>query len=209
MTGRPFNYKRVLKCGSAEEHICFIGALGGAGDSGWVLALNHSFNCPHFTFLGLNVTGYILYQIISQNDMTTSQQTRIQVQDTLDRFALYYNRKDKDKVLSLIDPSITGFGTGADEKAIGIDEYRKFLARDMAQCDKVSIEFSDVHIFGEGTVAWVACGSTIRADKDERTSIIVMRATFVLRGTGHDWLITHLHLSVPDRDQKDGEAFCR
>jgi hypothetical protein len=87
--------------------------------------------------------------------MTTSQQTRIQIQDTLDRFALYYNRKEKDKVLTLIDPGFTGFGTGADEKAIGIDEYRRFPDRDMAQCDRVSIEFHDINISAEGTAAWV------------------------------------------------------
>ena len=141
--------------------------------------------------------------------MTTSQQTRIQIQDTLDRFALNYTRKDKDMVLSLIDPDFTGFGTGADEKAIGIDEYRRLLDRDMAQCDRVSIEFHDVHISAEGTVAWVACGSRIQAELSGKTSKAVMRASFVLKGTGHDWLITHIHLSVPDRDQHDGEAFCR
>jgi ketosteroid isomerase-like protein len=141
--------------------------------------------------------------------MITSQQTRIQIQDTLDRFALYYNHKDKDKVLTLIDPDFTGFGTGADEKAIGIDEYRRFLDRDMGQCAQVSIEFHDVHISAEGTVAWVACASRIQAELSGGPSTAVMRASFVLKGTGHNWLITHLHLSVPDRDQHDGEAFCR
>jgi ketosteroid isomerase-like protein len=141
--------------------------------------------------------------------MTTSQQTRIQIQDTLDRFALYYNRKDKDQVLTLIEPDFTGFGTGADETAIGIDEYRRFSDRDMAQCDQVSIEFYNLHISAEGTVAWVACGSRIPAGLSGRTSKAVMRASFVLKRTGHDWLITHLHLSVPERDQYDGEAFCR
>ncbi|HTY15948.1 MAG TPA: nuclear transport factor 2 family protein [Methanoregulaceae archaeon] len=141
--------------------------------------------------------------------MTTSQQTRIQVQDTLDRFALYYNHKDKDMVLTLIDPEITGFGAGADEKAIGIGDYKRFLERDLAQCDRVSIEFHDVHISAEGTVAWVACESTITADLPGRTSTAAMRASFVLKGTGHGWLIAHLHLSVPDRNQQAGEAFCR
>ncbi len=141
--------------------------------------------------------------------MIITQQTRIQIQDTLDRFTQYYSRKDKEMVLSLIDPSITGFGAGADEKAIGIDEYRKFLDRDMSQCDIVSIEFSDVNISAEGTVAWVSCGATITAGIGKRSSATVMRATFVLKGTGHEWLITHLHLSVPDRNQEAGEAFCR
>ena len=141
--------------------------------------------------------------------MTTSQQTRIQIQDTLDRFAFSYNHKDRDMVLSLIDPSFTGFGTGADEQARGIDEYRRFLERDLTQCDRVLIEFFDVHISAEGTVAWVACTSRITAETRGSTSTTVTRTTLVLKGTGHGWLVTHLHMSVPDGDQKDGESFCR
>ncbi len=141
--------------------------------------------------------------------MTTSQQTRIQIQDTLDRYALYYSRKDKDMVLTLIDPDITGFGAGADEKAVGIEEFKRFLERDLTQCDRVSIEFRDVRISAEGTVAWVACECTITADLPGRTSTADFRASFVLKGTGHGWRIAHLHLSVPDRNQEAGEAFCR
>ena len=141
--------------------------------------------------------------------MTTSQQTRIQIQDTLDRFAQYYNRKDTEMVLTLIDPEITGFGTGRDEKAVGIAEYKKFLERDMAQCDRISIGFQDLLISAEGTVAWVACGCTITADLSGKTQTIVMRASIVLKGTGHGWLIAHIHLSVPDTNQQAGEAFCR
>jgi len=141
--------------------------------------------------------------------MTTSQQTRIQIQDTLDRFAQYYNRKDTEMVLTLIDPEITGFGTGADEQAVGIAEYKKFLERDMAQCDRISIRFHDLLISAEGTVAWVACGSTIAADYSGKTQTIVMRTTIVLKGTGHGWLVAHIHLSVPDINQQAGEAFCR
>jgi len=111
-------------------------------------------------------------------------------------------------ILSLIDPSFTGFGTGEDEKANGIEEYRRFLERDLAQCDKVSMEFVDVHISAEGTVAWVACGCWINAWTEDKTSTIATRCTLVLKGTGHAWLIGHLHLSVPDKDQKKGEAFC-
>jgi ketosteroid isomerase-like protein len=141
-------------------------------------------------------------------DMTTSQQTRIQVQDTLDRFALFYSRKDVPLVLSMIDPGFTGFGTGIDEKASGIEEYRLFLERDLAQCETISMDFNDILITAEGTVAWVAAGCLIDVVlKDRRKMALQTRCTVVLRGTGHEWLIAHLHLSLPGREQDEGEAY--
>jgi ketosteroid isomerase-like protein len=136
-----------------------------------------------------------------------SAQTRIQVMDVIDQMARYYSRRDVERVLSLVDESFCGFGTGPDEKVVGRKNFRDQLERDFGQCDSLSMELSDVRLFAEGTIAWFMAECTITATISGKSRKITGRMTGVLRGTGHTWVFAQTHFSVPDRDQEPGKSY--
>ena len=141
--------------------------------------------------------------------MMTSQQTRLQVMDVLDRMAAYYSRKDLENLLTLIAPEISGFGSGPDEVIQNKDEYRRHVERDFSQAEMLTMALSDIAIFAEGTIAWVCCNCTITLDEPEGTRVFKGRMTAVLRGTGYTWIFTQIHFSLPAMDQAPGRSFPR
>jgi len=139
--------------------------------------------------------------------MMTSQQTRLQVMDVLDRMAAYYSRKDLKNLLSLIAPEISGFGSGPDEVVHNRDEYRKHVERDFSQSGVLTMTLSDISIYAEGTVAWVSCNCIITTVGSGCTLALSGRMTAVLRGTGYTWIFTQIHFSLPAVDQALGQSF--
>jgi ketosteroid isomerase-like protein len=138
-----------------------------------------------------------------------SSQTRIQVMDVIDQMVRYYSKKDLEKVMSLIDEHFKGFGSGPDEKVVGKEELRKDLERDFAWCETLSMEFSDVKLSAEGTIAWFMAECTIKASLGGVPQRLAGRMTGVLRGTGHTWVFAQTHFSVPDRNQRAGKSYPR
>jgi ketosteroid isomerase-like protein len=139
--------------------------------------------------------------------MMTSQQTRLQVMDVLDRMAAYYSRKDLDNLLSLIAPEISGFGSGPDEFIRNREEYRRHVDRDFSQSGVLAMALSDILICAEGTVAWVSCSCTITTEEGGCILALGGRMTAVLRGTGYTWIFTQIHFSLPAADQAPGKSF--
>jgi ketosteroid isomerase-like protein len=139
--------------------------------------------------------------------MMTSQQTRLQVMDVLDRMAAYYSRKDLENLLSLIAPEISGFGSGPDEVIHNKDEYRRHVERDFSQSGVLTMALSDISIYAEGTVAWVGCSCMIATVERGCTLVLSGRMTAVLRGTGYTWIFTQIHFSLPAMDQVPGRSF--
>ena len=139
--------------------------------------------------------------------MPISEQTRKQVLAVLDRFSECYGKKDIDGVLALFDLHIRGFGTGADETVIGREQYRQQLEREFAEAEKISLEFSDIRMSGEGTIVWLMGGMAVEATVDGKSLRMPMRMTCVLRGTGHAWIIAQMHFSLPAAGQEPGRSF--
>ena len=139
--------------------------------------------------------------------MMTSQQTRLQVMDVLDKMAAYYSRKDLENLLTLIAPEISGFGSGPDEVIQNKDEYRRHVERDFSQSDMLTMALSDISISAEGTIAWVCCNCTITTEERGGTLVLRGRLTAVLRGTGYTWIFTQIHFSLPATDQAPGRSF--
>ncbi len=116
-------------------------------------------------------------------------------------------RKDVDAIMALTDPDFQGFGTGADEKAIGRDAYRRHLERDVAQAETIALDLSDVRIAAEGTVAWVMADMAYHFVVDGVGETLNGRMTAVLRGTGHAWVFAQVHYSFPAEGQDEGRSY--
>ncbi len=129
--------------------------------------------------------------------MRVSEQTREQIMAVLRRMTDAMGRKDVEALVALADPEFRAFGTGADEKAIGREEYRRHLERGFAQAETVALDLSDVRIGAEGTVAWVMADMTCRFVVDGIPRTLDGRMTAVLRGTGHAWVFAQMHYSFP------------
>lgn len=121
-----------------------------------------------------------------------------------------WESRDVDAILSHFAPSSTlsMYGTGADEKRVGLDEIRFQIERDFAQSESFSVTL-DWNLVGiSGQVAWVASDVTIRfkvAGQDEMA--FPARATSVLQNYDGRWLFEHFHLSVAAGGQEEGQSF--
>jgi len=129
--------------------------------------------------------------------MIVSEQTQGQIMGVLRRLAKATGEKDIESIMALTDPDFCGLGTDAGEKVIGREAYRHQLEREFAQAETISLEFSDVRIGAEGTVAWVLADMAYRFVAGGAPRTLDGRMTAVLRGTGHAWVIAQLHYSLP------------
>ena len=129
--------------------------------------------------------------------MRVSEQTQNQILAVLRRAAEAAAGKDIDGLAALVDPDFRGFGTGADGTVIGREACRRVLERDLSRVETVSLEFSDVRIGAEGTVAWVMAGTACRVVAGGVPRTLNGRLTAVLRGTGHAWVVVQVHHSLP------------
>jgi len=129
--------------------------------------------------------------------MTVSAQTRVQVTDIIDRFASSYSRKDFETTSALLNDVFTWFGPGCSSVTEGRETFVDLAKRDLSSGPGCSLAFDNIIIAAEGTTAWV-CG-TWRFVLGENSVMGYMTA--VLRGTGHTWVIAHLHLSAGEGAQ--------
>lgn len=129
--------------------------------------------------------------------MSTSQQTSLQILDTLDRFARAWSRKDLDGLLSLADPEITGFLPRTTRRIQGSDRFSRSVSEMCSGSGGSILRFHDPLVVAIGTVAWVSSGYSLEKGEGDMTSRENGRFTAVLKGTGHSWLFSQFHFSLP------------
>ncbi|HOT03623.1 MAG TPA: nuclear transport factor 2 family protein [Methanolinea sp.] len=125
--------------------------------------------------------------------MNPSHQTCLQVLDTLDLLVRYWNRADIPAILSHADPGCSGFGPGTAKLFQGLDQFQVFLERETEHLP--DLQLSNIQIEATGTISWVF--GTFHASSAEDSLLKEGRFTAVLKGTGHAWVLVHLHLSFP------------
>jgi ketosteroid isomerase-like protein len=140
--------------------------------------------------------------------MKANARTEAEIKAVLTKFTTSYEEQDMGALLAWIapDPDVVMFGTGADEKRIGLAEIQLQAQRDWDQTDAISIVFDWMSISAAGRVAWVAADGAFKIRAQGQDFRAPARASFVLEQRDGRWLVVHSHFSAPAAGQDEGES---
>jgi ketosteroid isomerase-like protein len=140
--------------------------------------------------------------------MKADPRTEAEVRAALGRFTDSYAKKDMEGMLACVapDPDVVLFGTGADEKRIGLAEIQLQAERDWAQTEAISMNFDWMSISAAGPVAWAAVKGAFQIRAGGQEFRMPARGSFVLEKRGDKWLVVHSHFSTPAAGQEEGES---
>ncbi|HET9591111.1 MAG TPA: nuclear transport factor 2 family protein [Anaerolineales bacterium] len=141
--------------------------------------------------------------------MKADATTETAVRAVLDKVAEAYGKRDITLLSSAFapDPDVVMYGTGADEKRLGLGEIQAQAERDWSQTDSAEVTYEWTSISAAGPVAWAAADASFRLKADGQEMALPARITFVLEHRGGQWLIVQAHFSFPASGQSEGESF--
>ena len=129
-------------------------------------------------------------------------------------FEIYINAESINDfdIENYFDENISLIGTGKHELFTNLHEFLESFKFDVKRRDKIRIEvgnlhqeeerLDDDHVLAHGTVDFVGLF------KDGSICFkMETRFTIIYRWTNGKWLVQHLHQSIPDLEQMDGEEF--
>jgi len=140
--------------------------------------------------------------------MEASKETVKVVHEILKQYAHAYADKDMEIMMKLFsqDPDLVAIGAGRDEWVKGPEELKKGFQRDMAQADDMKVDFEDVTVSSSGNVAWASAQMNLNVKVEGQEITMPGRVSFVFEERNNNWLINHLHFSVPD-EQEEGKSY--
>jgi ketosteroid isomerase-like protein len=140
--------------------------------------------------------------------MKADAQTEAAVLAALEQTRQAYEQRDMARLLALFapDPDLVMYGTGADEKRVGVAQVQAQAERDWAQSEAASFEWSWPSVSAAGSVAWVAADVIGHARVAGQEVHFPLRLTGVLEHRGERWLWMQWHFSVPAAGQAEGES---
>jgi uncharacterized protein (TIGR02246 family) len=140
--------------------------------------------------------------------MKADAKTEAEIKALLARLTDSYEKRDLEGLIACFapDPDTILYGTGGDEKRIGLDEIQIQAQRDWDQTEAISMAFGWTSVSAAGPVAWAAIDGSfnIRAGGQEFT--MPARITFVLEKRDDRWLVVQGHFSASAADQEEGES---
>lgn len=141
--------------------------------------------------------------------MKADLQTEGEVKTILQRFTEAYRNRNLTALLACIAPDadVVMYGTGADEKRIGLEQIRAQVERDWAQSESAAILFNWTSVSAAGSVAWVAADGEFKFSVGGQDRTSPARVSFVLEKREETWLIVHAHFSMPAAAQEEGQSF--
>lgn len=141
--------------------------------------------------------------------MKADAMTETALKAVLDKVAEAYVQRDLALLLSAFapDPDVVMYGTGADEKRIGLAEIQAQAERDWSQTESAAVTYEWSSISAAGSVAWAATDDSFNLKADGQEMTLPARLTFVLEKRGEQWLIVQGHFSFPAAGQTEGESF--
>lgn len=141
--------------------------------------------------------------------MMTLERIEEEITKVTEKLAEAYEKKDVDTVLSFFapDPNVVIYGTGVDEKRIGLDEIRAQFERDFAQAEAGSFEYDWKSISGSDPFAWLAADVTFKTTIQGQEMTLKGRLTSLFEKREDKWLILQMHFSIPSSGQAEGESF--
>jgi len=141
--------------------------------------------------------------------MKADAQTEAAVLAVLNKMAECYAKRDMDGLLALCapDPDNIMYGTGADEKRIGLKGIQAQAERDWSQTETSNITYQWTSVSAANGVAWVAADAAFEMTAGGQAMSLPARITAVFEKRGDKWLIVQSHFSLPAANQGEGEAF--
>lgn len=129
-------------------------------------------------------------------------------------FRIYSNSKSVDdlNIDNFFDESISIIGTGEHEVFENLHEFLDSFKYDVERRGKIRIDIrnlcqkeeqlDDNHVLAHGCVDFVGL-----FEDDSMCFKMNTRFTIIYKWTGEKWLVQHLHQSVADQEQMEGEEF--
>jgi len=139
--------------------------------------------------------------------MVLKAELKEEIMEMLAAYGRAYGKKDLPGIISFFSPGICGYGSGPDEETRDYATFRAHIARDLEQCDHVTVRFSNVLLNGEGSVAWMMAACTYDLIIQAKHQSLTGRMTGVLKKTHDRWLFELVHFSMPYAGQKTGESY--
>jgi uncharacterized protein (TIGR02246 family) len=127
----------------------------------------------------------------------------------LKKLADAYAERNLKNVMSCFAPDsdVVLYGTGADEKRIGLKQIQAQVERDWSQTETAAFSFDWISISGAETVAWAAADGEFRFRANGQDVSLPARMTFVLEKGDGEWRIVQSHFSTPTPGQEEGQSF--
>jgi diguanylate cyclase (GGDEF)-like protein len=122
----------------------------------------------------------------------------------------HFIRRDKTVVDTLLDPSVTGFGTSRTESTFGDMTLQELFARDLADAPETlrsQINHLDIRPLASDCGLVVSSMDIATTIARQRLTLHDLRMTVVLCHQGNGWRIVHLHISLPTTEHDDHESY--
>ena len=141
--------------------------------------------------------------------MKADSRTEGEVRATLQRLTDGFRSRDLTAFAECFAPDadVVLYGTGADEKRIGLEQIRTQVQRDWAQSESAVMLFGWTSVSAAGSVAWAAIEGEFKFRAGGQDGTIPVRVSMVLEKRDGRWLILHAHFSTPAATQEEGQSF--
>jgi ketosteroid isomerase-like protein len=120
-----------------------------------------------------------------------------------------YRERDMERATRAFaaDMGVVVFGTGPDERCLGLAEIRDHLERDWAQAEASSVErgYTTTRVTGGAVIVAFDCHFGFCVDEHHQTTS--GRATIILERQDTQLKIVHAHFSIPAAEQPVGRSF--
>ncbi|MBI4199140.1 MAG: nuclear transport factor 2 family protein [Chloroflexi bacterium] len=141
--------------------------------------------------------------------MKADAKTEAAVMDAFNKLWKAYETRDGGALSSMFvpDPDLVLYGTGADEKRIGVKEVRIQFERDWSQSEAASLKFDSHSVSLAGGAALVAADGAAHVKVRGQEVTMPVRATIVFEQRGNSWRVAQAHVSTPAGEQAEGESW--
>lgn len=141
----------------------------------------------------------------------TAPKLTAQLQAAFETFlTAHFTRRDKTVIDTLLDPSVTGFGTSRTETTFGDMSLQALFARDLADAPETvhyQIKHLNIRPLAPDCGLVVSEMDIATTIAQQRLTLHGLRMTVVLCHQSTGWRIVHLHISLPTHEHNDDEAY--
>lgn len=130
--------------------------------------------------------------------MKSATDSQADVMAVLERFNEAWSERDLEALVDLIapDPDVVFYGTGVDQRQVGLDEICDQAEQSWSQTQSLFQEIGWHSITVQDQVAWVSADSVAHVEAEGRTMQFPLRQTGVLVERDGRWLIAQWHASL-------------